>query len=209
MSESAGWGVPDWLPARVQRNFYLESQREAKEDRQAEARREARREQRADKARVLARSEAEMRGEAVSALAMATGEGLGRTVGDVLADARAMAERADARAAAKDRKEPREVVWGDPVIHGARRSAWPSSEYELDRTLRLADELHRDMVAYQARIGGAAAVEAERAKSSRADVPLSDDGDYFDSPSAASRGYNAYDAGELTRGVENAIGDVW
>jgi hypothetical protein len=46
------------------------------------------------------------------------------------------------------------------------RSAWPESEYQLDRQLRRADELHRDYVAARARYNYGAGIEAARAKSS-------------------------------------------
>jgi hypothetical protein len=149
--ELAGFGVPDWLPVRVQRAMLSEDAHERAEAKRAEAERETAAEAAQDRALVLYRSQAEERGEFVTAMALATGQALGRTAADVLAGAEAAADREDARQAARDRRE--DVCWIDsePVVAGASRSAWPGSEYEVDRDLQRASDLHRELVAYQAR----------------------------------------------------------
>src|SRR5260370_934013 len=80
--------------------------------------------------------------------ARARGGGLGGSVGDVFADAVAMADHEDARQAARAHREaglePEHVMVG-------RSDGWPSSEYELERTLRRAEDMHRELVAYRAR----------------------------------------------------------
>ena len=149
--QTAGFG---WLPASVQRRMAVEDQAERREARDAEREREARREEAADKTLAAYRAAAEARGEVVSAMALATGQGIGRSIQDVFGDALAASEREDGRAAARQRHEDGDVVYIDrePQIQGASRSAWPESEYELNRMLRQADELHRDRVAYVARL---------------------------------------------------------
>ena len=53
MTETAGWGTPDWLPPGVQRRMAQESAREAREAKQAEGERERRTEERHQRALAL------------------------------------------------------------------------------------------------------------------------------------------------------------
>jgi hypothetical protein len=169
MSELAGFGM-SWLPAAAQGRIEAEERAEEREARRAEAEREVQREQRHESAMAAYAAAAGERGEVVSALAIARGEVAGRTVGDVFADALAAADREDARSASRQRREDGDVVFIDsePRIHGVSRSAWPASEWELDRTLRQASELHRDLVAVRARYDYPAAEMAARAKTGEA-----------------------------------------
>ena len=166
MSETAAFGVPAWLPASVQRRQAAEDARERAEARRADRERAEADERRHEAAVQAWAAAAEVRGEAVSAMQLATGEGIGRSLGDVFAEARAAADREDGRAEALRRRldESGELIYAEPRIH-ASRSGWPESERELDRMLRRADELHRDLVAVRARRDYPAAVEAARAKS--------------------------------------------
>jgi hypothetical protein len=150
MSELAGFGIPGWLPPRVQRAMAAEDAAERREAKRVEAEREMVRDAAHDRALALYRSQAEERGEVVSALAIARGVG-GRSLADVLGDAQAAADREDARQAARDRREDVYYIDQEPVIQGASRSAGPGSEYELDRQLNQASDLHRDLIAIQAR----------------------------------------------------------
>ena len=161
MSEGFGW-LPPSVAARI-------ADEEAHELAAAK-RDEAQRADQADQARERGleayRVAAGARGEVVSALAIARGEVAGRSLGEIFGDARDAADREDARASARQRREDGDdVYFGEPVIHGAARSAWPSSDYELDRLMRHADELHRDLVAVRARYNYRSAEVAARAKS--------------------------------------------
>lgn len=177
MSELAGFAAEaDWLPASVRRAQAAEDAAERGEARAEEQAREARREASHDRALNAYRNAAESRGEVVSALALATGAGLGRSIGDVLADAAGAADREDGRAAAKQRHEDGDVVFIDsePVIHGASRSGWPATEYELGSLLERASDLHRWGVMYQARLAsrrGEDPAAAVRRVASRASYP--------------------------------------
>jgi hypothetical protein len=190
-----------------------------REEREAERAREARREQLADGALSLYRSQAESRGEAVSAMAIARGEVGGRDVLAILADATAAADREDARQRARDRREDVVFLDSEPVIHGASRSAWPESEWELDRQLRRAADLHTDLVQTRTRLAsrqGRAAehIEAHRAAAERAherDLRRDQPTAVLTAHSEASRdSLNCYDAGFglAVRGVEGAIVSV-
>jgi pyruvate/2-oxoglutarate dehydrogenase complex dihydrolipoamide acyltransferase (E2) component len=169
--ELAGFGVPSWLPGRVQRAMAAEAAAERKEAREAEQQREARQEEAHDKALSLYRSQAEERGEVVSAVALATGQVAGRSIEDVFASAIAGADQTDARVKAQEKPDNVCLIDApEPVIHGARRSGWPSSEYEADRMLRRAADLHTDLMAYRTRRDYGATVEAARAKSGRSEA---------------------------------------
>jgi hypothetical protein len=89
---------------------------------------------------------------------LATGQDIGRSLEDILTAARGNLARDYA-----PQKPVDERFYAEPVIH-ASRSAWPESEYALDRQLRRADELHRDFVAARARYHYPAAEVAARAK---------------------------------------------
>jgi hypothetical protein len=164
MTELAGFGDnSSWLPVRVQRALAAADAAERREARHAEAARADAADAAREKSLAAYKAAAELRGEVVSAVALASGEVAGRTVADVFADARAAGDRDDARAAARDRRD--ELVYVDePVIH-AGRSAPLVAEYALDRQLRRADELHRDLVALRARYDYPAAEAIARAKS--------------------------------------------
>jgi hypothetical protein len=165
MTEQADWGVPDWLPLAAQRNLIHEAAQQRADAARAEKARDARNEAAHEQALQAYRQAAEARGEYVSALELAAGEVTGRTVADVFASALEAAEHEDARAAARERRERQgevPVLVGEPSIG---RSGWPASEYEFDRQLQRASDLHRDFVAYMARRNYPAAAEAARAKS--------------------------------------------
>jgi hypothetical protein len=187
MSEqTAGFG---WLPASVQRRMAVEEQAERRAARDAEREREARREAAEDKALNAYKAAAEQRGEIVSALALATGQGIGRSIQDVFADARLAGEREDGRAAARQRHEDGEVCYIDrePTIQGASRSAWPESEYEFDRQLRQAGELHRDLVMTQARLAARQGRSAEHIATQRIAAQRAHNGDVHPSYAPARR----------------------
>jgi hypothetical protein len=169
MTETAGFGT-SWLPASVQRRMAVEDQAERREARRAEAERQDRQESAHERAVGAYRAAAEQRGEVVSALQLAAGQGIGRSVEDVFADAVAAAEREDARAAARQRHEDGGAVLIDaePRIR-ASRSAWPESEYELDRMLREASELHRSLVMTQSRLASRQGRGAEHIEAMRRD----------------------------------------
>ena len=151
MSETAGFGT-SWLPARVQRSIAAEEARERREERDAQRKRDERREQAHDRALSAYREAADARGEVVGAVALARGEDIGRDINDILGDARAAAEREDVRRASADRRE--DVFWIDaePTIHGTSRSRGPETLYEVERMVSQAEQLHRDRIAYEARV---------------------------------------------------------
>jgi hypothetical protein len=191
----AAFGVPDWLPPRVQRNLIAEAAQEAAAARRAERARDDRADQANDRALAAYRDAAEQR-EYVSAVALATGQQeAGRTLQEVFAGALEASNREDARAAVREARERQGDV---PLFVGEGsigRSGWPASEYELDRQLRRASDLHRDLVAYQARRNYPAAAEAARAKSAvtRSAYPSDDitrvcDADGMGQPSALRGG---------------------
>jgi hypothetical protein len=146
-----------WIPERAARLQAAEDARERAEARRAEAERAEAAEDAQERALGAYKAQAELRGEAVSAMALATGHA-GRTVEDILSAARGNLERDYA-----PQKPVDERFYGEPVIH-ASRSAWPESEYALDRQLRRADELHRDFVAVRARYDYPCAEAITRAK---------------------------------------------
>lgn len=160
----AGFGG-DWLPPGIAQRIAAEERAAQREAQRAEQEREALREAKHDRAMDSYRVQAQERGEHVSAIDLATGNVGGRTVADVFADAAAAAAREDARQASRDRREDVVFIDREPVLHGTRRSAWPESEYELDRLLSRADDLHSDLMAVRTRRNYGATVEAARAKS--------------------------------------------
>jgi hypothetical protein len=193
MSETAGFGT-SWLPASVQRRIAVEEQAERREARDAERAREARAEAAGDKALAAYRQQAEGRGEVLSAMALAAGEGIGRSIEAVLGDAMAAADREDARQRSRDRREDVCFIDAEPVIAGASRSAWPESEWELNRMLRQADELHHDLVMTQTRQASRAGrsaehLEAERAKANHAHGHDLHRGRYLPTPACDRCGY--------------------
>jgi len=151
-----GFGM-DFLPPSVQRRMAVEDAAEAKQARQEKQEREVRREQLHDSALQAYRAAAEARGEVVSAVALATGQAGGRSLADIFDSVIAAADQEDARQGAQERSGRDD--WGY-----VGRSAWPGSEYELDRTINRAQELHRDLVAYRGRHDYPAAQDAARAK---------------------------------------------
>ncbi len=197
MSDQEGFG---WLPPSVARRMAAEEQRERREAREAERARQARAEAAQERAVALYAAQAQARGEDLSAMRLASGRGLGRTVEQTLADAIAAADHQDAREAARAKREAGIELAHVEVGHAeaGRSDGWPSSSYELERMIREAEGLHRDLVAVRARYDYTAAEEATRAKSS---------GNAVRSAAPAERGgsYNCYDAGEIMRGVEGAI----
>jgi hypothetical protein len=161
-------GIGSWLPERVQRRQDAEDRAEEREARRAEKAQEDAAEAAQEKALAAYREQAEMRGEHISAMDLATGRIPARTVQDVFRDAMAAADREDARTAAREQREAQggaHVEFGEPVIG---RSWWPQSEYELERELELASDLHRDLVLFRARRNYPAAEEAARAKATYA-----------------------------------------
>lgn len=136
-----------WLPPSIARAQRLEDIAEARAERAAERARDDARAAAEDRAVAAYRAAAESRGDVVSALALAQGRDIGRSLGDVLADARAAAENEDARADARDRRQE----WMGAAEPSIGRSSWPSSEYELDRQIQRASDLHRDLVMFMAR----------------------------------------------------------
>lgn len=156
MSETAGFGMV--LSASIVRRQAVEDAREAKQEREERQEREMHREQLHEAALVAYRSAAESRGEYVSAVALATGQGGGRTLADIFAGAEAAADQQDARAGAAERNGRDD--WGY-----VGRSNWPGSQFELERELGRAEDLHRDFVAYRARTGYQDAESVARAKS--------------------------------------------
>jgi hypothetical protein len=102
MSELAGFGNPDWLPASVRRARDVEQRAEDREARVEAQARADRGEAAHDRALAASRAQLMASGADVSAMAMVTGEGLGRTAGDVLQMAEAAGDREDARAASRD-----------------------------------------------------------------------------------------------------------
>lgn len=166
MSETEEFRPPSWLPARSQRALILENGAERAEAARAEKTQAERRAQLEDQALSAYRASAEGRGEVVSAMALATGQA-GRTLADILQGAENAADHEAGRQAAQERKSRTDWDYLDarePVLAG-RSSAWPSSEYELDRTISRAEDLHRDLVMYAARHDYPAAEQASRAKS--------------------------------------------
>jgi hypothetical protein len=165
MSEQQGWALGD-LPAGIQRRMAASDAAEAREGRAAEAEREARREAAHERALTAFRSAAEARGEYVSGVALATGQAGGRSLADIFAGVEAAADREDARLGAAERHQRDD--WGyldgrEPQL--AARSSWPGSEFEASRMIERAEDLHRDLIAYQAGRNYPAALEAARAKS--------------------------------------------
>lgn len=95
MTETAGWGVPSFLPPGVARRMVHADAQEAIAAKQAEAERELLAEERHSRAMALYCQQAEARGEEISALALATGQVRGRSVQDILTAASAAADCAD------------------------------------------------------------------------------------------------------------------
>jgi len=178
MSELATWTgdvtAGSWLPDRSQRAMAAEDAHERAEARRAEIERQDREDKAHERALGAYRAAAEARGEFISAVQLAAGDGISRSIEDVFADARLASEREDGRAAARQRHQDGDVVFIDhePRIQGASRSAWPESEYELDRMLRQADELHRDRIAYEARQASRSGHAAEHIEAQRARRPF-------------------------------------
>jgi len=161
----AGFGIPDWLPAQVQRAMHTEAVAEAKQAREAKRDLEARRADGHERALRAYKEQAEWRGEYIGVMDMATGQVQGRTVADVLAGAQAAGDHDDARALHDRRAAQGEV----PVFVGegsiGRSDGWPESSYQADRLIRQAEELHRFRIEYMARHNYPEALEAARAKS--------------------------------------------
>ena len=177
MSELAGFGLPPWLPARVQRALLSEDAAETREAKRTEQAKAERRERLADEALGAYRAAAEGRGEVVSAVALATGQA-GRTLDEVFAGVIAAADQEDGRLAAKERKGRSDWDYLDapePALAG-RSAGWPGSEYELNAQLRRAEDDRRWMVGYIARHNYPEALEAARDKSGayvhRAALPM-------------------------------------
>ena len=140
MTETAGWGVPGFLPPRVARRMLQDDAREALAARQAEQEREQRAEERHSRAMTLYREQAEARGEEFSALALATGQVRGRSVQDILAAASAAADRDDMITEARLHREghgdpePLHVFVDEPVLAG--RSVTPTGRAIATRARR-------------------------------------------------------------------------
>jgi hypothetical protein len=144
MTETAGWGVPAFLPPAVARRALRDDAAEVREARRAEAERERLAEERHQRALSLAVEQAAQRGEEISAMALATGQVRGRSVEDVLAAASAAADRNDVIAAARLHREghgdpePLHVEFGEPVILHARSE---TGRKIFNRARRFADLL--------------------------------------------------------------------
>jgi hypothetical protein len=126
MTETAGWGVPGFLPPAVAMRARQADAREAIAARQAEDEQEAHREELRQRHLGLYREQAERRGELVSAVALATGQVPGRTVADILAAGAAAGDREDLVTEARLHREghgdpePLHVFVDEPVIQQAR-----------------------------------------------------------------------------------------
>jgi len=166
--ELAGFGAPSWLPPRAVMAQAAEDAAERAADRAAEVARAERHEVAHERALGSYRTAAEGRGEFVSALAMARGDEVGRGLPAIFADVLAAADREDGREIARKRREDVDTcrldAVAEPVLHGASRSAWPGSEFELSRMIDQASDLHRWGVMYQARHNYPAALDEARAK---------------------------------------------
>jgi hypothetical protein len=130
MTETAGWGIPGWLPPAVAARALRDDAREAIEARRAEAECERRTEERHSAAMALYREQAEARGEVLDVMAMARGEVRGRSLEDILAAAVAASgvedRRAEMRAWQQGHGEPERlhVEVGEPqLLAPAARSA--------------------------------------------------------------------------------------
>jgi hypothetical protein len=178
MSDQEGFG---WLPPSVARRMAAEEQRERREAREAERARQAHAEAAQDRAVALYAAQAQARGEDLGAMQLASGRGLGRTVEETLADAVAAADHQDAREGARAKREAGAELAHVEVGHvevgrsAGRPDGWPSSSYELERMIREAQGLHRDLVAVRARYDYPAAREAARAKSSDGFIERAED----------------------------------
>jgi hypothetical protein len=130
MTETAGWGVPDFLPPAVARRMVRADAQEAVAAKQAEAERELLAEERHSRAMALYCQQAEARGEEISALALATGQVSGRSIADILAAAVAAGDREDWVTEARLHREghgdpePLHVEFGEPrLLAPAARSS--------------------------------------------------------------------------------------
>jgi hypothetical protein len=75
MTETAGWGVPGFLPPAVARRVLRDDAAETRQARLDEAEREQLAEERHQRAMTLAVQQAEARGEVLDTMALARGEG--------------------------------------------------------------------------------------------------------------------------------------
>ena len=155
--DQAGFGVPSWLPPRLQRQLASLEAADALEARRAEHEREDRQEAAEERALQAYRQAAEMRGDVVSAVELATGQGTGRTLDEIFGDAIAHADREDARAAAREHRDDREVLVG-------RSDGWPGSEFELDRMIARWEEGRDWILRYAVRHNYPAALASASAK---------------------------------------------
>jgi hypothetical protein len=105
MTETAGWGVPDFLPPAVARRMLRDDAREVREAKQAEAERETRAEERHQRAMALYAEQAELRGEVVTAMQLASGQVPGRPIAAILEAARQAGDRDDVITAARLHRE--------------------------------------------------------------------------------------------------------
>jgi hypothetical protein len=101
MSETAGWGVPSFLPPGVARRAAQDDAREAIEAKHAEAEREVLAEERHSRAMAAYCQQAELRGEVVTAMQLATGQVPGRPISAILEAARQAGDRDDVVTAAR------------------------------------------------------------------------------------------------------------
>jgi hypothetical protein len=126
MTETAGWGVPSFLPPAVAMRMRQSDAHEATAAREAEAEREAHREELRQRHLGLYAQQAASRGELVSAVALATGKVPGRTVQEILHAGSLAGDRDDVIAMARLHREghgdpePLHVEVGEPVIQQAR-----------------------------------------------------------------------------------------
>lgn len=148
--------VASWLPASVQRAQALEDIAEARAERAAERERISRAEAAHDAAVAAHLASAAMRGEYPAPMDVAAGN-VGRDLMDVLAAARGDLERDYAPTPVADER----FVNGEALTASVQRAA----EYDLDRQLRRAQQLHDDLTAVRARTDYAGTLAAAREKS--------------------------------------------
>jgi hypothetical protein len=159
MSETAGWGVPDFLPPAVARRMLRDDAAETRQARLDEAEREQLAEERHARAVTLAVQQAEARGEVLDTMALARGEVRGRSVSEILAAAvaaSAVADRGDEMRVWRDghgEPEPVHVFVGEPVL-----AASPVKRTIASRSRRWQDWQDKRKAAEAAR----RAVEADR-----------------------------------------------
>jgi hypothetical protein len=199
MTETAGWGLPDFLPPAIARRALRDDAAEVRESRRAEAERERVAEERHQRALSLAVEQAAQRGEEISAMALATGQVRGRSVQEILTAASAAAARDDLVAEARLHRdghgvpEPVHVEFGEPQILHARS--------DTGRKISNVARHFHDVL--EARRQLAAAEKA--AAASRNDYGLVDGVTFRRRPGDTVEAVLARRAEEATRGIHGTV----